>query len=73
MKMFTEEREVKAFFDLHGHSRKMNAFLYGCSFTGYEYENRNKNALIRAAPLLFSQKNRFFSFKDCTFRYECYN
>lgn len=25
--------------DLHGHSRKKNAFFYGCSYKGYGQEN----------------------------------
>ncbi len=30
MKAFTAEREVVLFCDLHGHSRKMGIFMYGC-------------------------------------------
>lgn len=30
------ERKVALFSDLHGHSRKHNAFFYGCSFKNYE-------------------------------------
>eukprot|EP00961_Rhodomonas_salina_P144751 1948910-Rhodomonas_salina.3 len=34
------EREVALFCDIHGHSQKLNAFLYGCdasSWTGYPH------------------------------------
>lgn len=30
------ERKVVLFTDLHGHSRKMNAFFYGCAYKNYE-------------------------------------
>ena len=29
-----EEREVVAYVDLHGHSRKQNVFIYGCENRG---------------------------------------
>jgi len=38
------ERKVVLYCDLHGHSRKQNAFFYGCSFKNYEQEGRIKNA-----------------------------
>lgn len=38
------ERKVTLFCDLHGHSRKKNAFFYGCCFKNYEAEGRIKNA-----------------------------
>lgn len=30
------ERKVVLYVDLHGHSRKQNAFFYGCSYKNYE-------------------------------------
>jgi len=38
------ERRVLLFSDLHGHSRKNNAFFYGCTFKNYEHEGRIRNA-----------------------------
>jgi len=38
------ERKVGLFCDLHGHSRKFNAFFYGCTYKNYEHEGRAKNA-----------------------------
>ena len=38
------ERRVLVFCDLHGHSRKRNAFFYACSYKNYEHEGRTKNA-----------------------------
>lgn len=31
-----QERKIVLYCDLHGHSRKENAFFYGCSFKNYE-------------------------------------
>lgn len=31
-----QERKVILFCDLHGHSRKQNAFFYGCTYKNYE-------------------------------------
>jgi hypothetical protein len=38
------ERKVILYCDFHGHSRKKNAFLYGCTFKNYEEDGRIKNA-----------------------------
>jgi hypothetical protein len=64
------ERKVVLYCDLHGHSRKKNAFFYGCSFKNYEQEGRIKNAQSRIIPLLCCQKNNLFSLKDCRFGME---
>jgi murein tripeptide amidase MpaA len=64
IKLFAEERKVAMFCDMHGHSRKMNSFTYGCTYKGYENEGRRRNALLRLIPLLLSYKNKSFAFKD---------
>jgi cytosolic carboxypeptidase protein 2/3 len=64
------ERRVTLFCDLHGHSRKKNAFFYGCCFKNYEAEGRIKNAQLRLIPLMCCQKNPLFKLKDCRFRLE---
>jgi murein tripeptide amidase MpaA len=38
------ERKVLLYCDMHGHSRKQNAFFFGCSYKNYEQEGRIKNA-----------------------------
>ena len=38
------ERKVLLYADLHGHSRKQNSFMYGCTFKNFEHEGRIKNA-----------------------------
>lgn len=65
------ERRVLMYCDLHGHSRKQNAFYYACTYKNYEHEGRIKNAQLRMMPLLCCHKNpEFFKFKDCRFRIE---
>jgi len=54
------ERKVVLYTDLHGHSRKQNAFFYGCSYKNYEQEGRIKNAQLRIIPLLCCQRNHLF-------------
>ncbi len=65
--MFHIEREVSLFCDIHGHSRKKNVFMYGCANPSGDFEGARVNNLIRIVPLLLSQRNRCFSYKDCTF------
>lgn len=64
------ERKVILYCDLHGHSRKQNAFFYGCSYKNYEQEGRIKNAQLRIIPLLCCHKNPIYSFSGCSFRIE---
>lgn len=64
------ERKVVLYCDLHGHSRKQNAFFYGCSYKNYEQEGRIKNAQLRIIPLLCCQRNSLFSLKDSRFNIE---
>ena len=67
MKVFQEEREIKLFWDLHGHSRKKNAFMYG-----WEYQNESKsdNFMLRIFPSIFQSINKIFKFKQCSFKLE---
>ncbi len=73
IKMVTEEREISIFCDSHAHFRRRDAFMYCCCIpvenTVY-YEARIKNAMLRVLPLLLSQRNKNFSFKDSTFKLE---
>jgi hypothetical protein len=52
-----EEREVVLFIDLHAHSRKKNAFIYG---------NEENKAFVY--PKLLSKLSPYFNFDDCVFK-----
>ena len=61
IKKFCEDREVVLCVDLHGHSRKKNIFMYGCSGrTG----TRLKEKIF---PRLLEKTSEIFSFADCNF------
>ncbi|XP_021119817.1 cytosolic carboxypeptidase 2 isoform X4 [Heterocephalus glaber] len=59
-----EEREVLLYCDFHGHSRKNNVFLYGCS------SNSRRHWLHeRVFPLMLSKNApEKFSFQSCNFK-----
>jgi hypothetical protein len=59
LKQFKEETEIVLVCDMHGHSRKKNIFMYGCS---------NKNSLKEQVfPKIFETNSDLFSFTDCEF------
>eukprot|EP00347_Sterkiella_histriomuscorum_P003123 403365502 len=64
------ERRVLMYCDMHGHSRKENAFFYACTYKNFEHEGRIKNAQLRIIPLLCCHKNNILKFKDCRFKIE---
>lgn len=49
--------------DLHGHSKKKNAFMYGCHDVTQPYA-------CREFPFLMGRLYKGFSFKDCNFLIE---
>lgn len=53
------ERGVLMFCDMHGHSRKHNVFMYGCTT-----KNPKESRLL---PYILSQLNSNFSFESCRF------
>jgi hypothetical protein len=67
-KLVSERREILVYCDLHGHSRKMNSFIYGC--------NKVANGgfcswtKVRLLPRLIAMKTPLFSYRDCKFRVE---
>lgn len=64
IKRLLEEREVLLYCDFHGHSRKNNIFLYGCS-------NNDRNFWLheRVFPLMLSKNAPDkFSFHSCNFK-----
>ena len=67
-KLVAEGKEILVFCDLHGHSKKTNAFMYGC--------NKAANGgfcswtKVRLLPRILAKKTPLFSYKDCRFRVE---
>ncbi|XP_055505920.1 cytosolic carboxypeptidase 2 [Leucoraja erinacea] len=61
-----EEREVVIYCDFHGHSRKSNVFMYGCSGGGQLSTQRLSE---RVFPLMMSKNaaNKF-SYQSCKFK-----
>ena len=58
-------REVVLFCDLHGHSRKCNMFMYGCS-----PHNPAQALMERVWPFILHKSTPMFKYDDCTFRAE---
>ena len=58
-------REILMFCDLHGHSKKMNAFMYGCNTAA------NGGFLtwtkVRLLPRVIAKRSSLFSYPDCRF------
>ena len=62
IRRFMEDRDVILFTDFHGHSRKMNVFMYGCE------DKRPKMRLReRIFPRILWKNSSIFSFADCSF------
>jgi hypothetical protein len=70
IKLLQKERPISLYCDLHGHFRKHNVFMYGCSYKSSDSNFLRKNAQIRVIPLIFSQKNECFSYKESEFHLE---
>jgi len=63
---FRQEREILVFCDIHGHSTKKNAFIYGCNTAadgGFCSWTK-----VRLFPRIFARRSHYFSFNDCCFR-----
>lgn len=57
-------RDVLLYVDLHGHSRKMNVFMYGCD------DKKKPRPMSRIFPKLLSWNTlgrKYLSFADCSF------
>jgi hypothetical protein len=59
IKRMKEERDLLVYCDFHGHSRKKNCFMYGCSKDGSKKE--------QIFPAIVRTNCDTFSFKDCSF------
>jgi len=60
-------RDVAIFCDIHGHSRKCNMFMYGC--TSKQTALRLKE---RVFPYLLHNESLMFSYDDCNFKVQKY-
>ena len=60
IKKFAKERKLELICDLHGHSRRMDIFMYGCNI-------QDNPAATRAFPLLLSKLSPSFNYKSCSF------
>jgi hypothetical protein len=60
----SQNTELSLFCDIHGHSRKQNAFLYGCNCDG----DPARRLQERMFPHLLSRACAPFSFDDCSFK-----
>ncbi|KAL4508114.1 hypothetical protein ABPG72_021487 [Tetrahymena utriculariae] len=61
LKKLKDEKEILLYCDFHGHSRKKNIFMYGCS-------GKDPNKREQVFPLLMRNNCNVFSFKDCSFQ-----
>jgi len=52
---FAERTKILMFCDMHGHSRKKNAFIYGCADKSNPYKTKE-------FPFLVSKASKSFSF-----------
>ena len=61
IKKTIENRNIELFCDFHGHSRKMNIFLYGC-----DSPTDDKNA-AKLFPYMLSRLFSICAFEECNF------
>lgn len=59
-RLIKESRDLVLFCDLHGHSRKQNVFMYGCTY-------RHNPFKCRLFPYTLSQINPYFKFSASRF------
>lgn len=64
-KIISEDKKILVFCDLHGHSRKLNSFIYGCNRVAHgSFCSWTK---VRLLPRILARKTHLFSYKDCKF------
>ena len=56
-------RDVSLYVDIHGHSRKCNMFMYGCSS-----KHPGLRLKERVFPFLLHNESLMFSYDDCNFK-----
>lgn len=55
-----EGRDIKSFVDLHGHSKKLGAFMYAC-------RNPEDPIECRVLPKIMANQCKYFDFDSCTY------
>lgn len=60
IKTFAKERKLQLICDMHGHSRRMKIFMYGCNV-------QSDPAATREFPLILSKMDKNFEYKSCSF------
>ena len=60
----TDENQIMAFIDMHGHSRKKNVFMYGPEYPIHD----SRYLKMRIMPKLMSEQSEMFRFFSCKFR-----
>jgi hypothetical protein len=68
MSVFSKQRNFLWYCDLHGHSRKKNAFIYGCNKAANG--GFNSWTKVRLYPRILARNTGYFSIKDCKFKVE---
>lgn len=66
---FNEKHKIQLFCDMHGHTKKKNVFMYGCSEYDNDYLTKRKNLCARMIPVMM-ENNKFFQYSSCHFRIE---
>lgn len=67
IEVLNERQTVALFCDIHGHSRKHNVFMYGCSVRPTELIDQRRNFLAQLIPVLMTMRQDVFSYRDCRF------
>lgn len=67
IKYFQRTHHLFFFCDIHGHSTKKDAFLYGCKTKLTTKNEQKENIYIRLIPLILAKKNRLFNYDNCQF------
>ena len=66
--MMRREKRLKIYVDLHGHSKKMNSFFYGCNVAAQEgFTSWTK---VRLLPRIMARITHLVNIKDSRFRIE---
>lgn len=61
-----QRREILVFCDLHGHSKKLNSFMYGCNTAANGgFCSWTK---VRLLPKIMMNESKYFNYNDCRFK-----
>jgi len=68
MESIKKDRQILMFCDLHGHSRKRNAFIYGCNRAANG--GFNSWTKVRLFPRIFAKVSHMIDIHSCRFKIE---